>query len=191
MRKVIVLLLLICPLVALSVRPDCGRGEVDCVGLCARFIDENGDTFCDIGGLSEATLAAQTDASKADTTSKPYRLILVTSITLGLYFLSALLKRFNLLTKGQHRKIWNVLLLITFFISGILGLVLVVQLNYNVLSDWFLPFLTLHVEFGIAMALISIIHAWWHIGYYAKAFGLSKTKQGRLSPNNFRTKQSA
>lgn len=191
MRKVFVVLWLICPLVALSVRPDCGRGEVDCVGLCARFIDENGDTFCDIGGLSEGTLAAQQAASKAETSPKPYRLILITSLTLGLYILTALLKKFNVLTKAQHRKVWNVLLLVTFLISGILGLVLVVQINYNVLSDWYLPFLALHVEFGIAMALISIIHALWHISYYAKALGLVTIKQGRLSPNSFSAKQSA
>ncbi len=191
MYKSVILVLLLFPLLALSVRPDCGRGEIDCVGLCARFIDENSDGFCDIGGLSEKSKNEKSEVSMDESNSKPYRLILITALTLGLYALSALVKQFGVLTKTQHRRIWNILLLITFLMSGILGLVLVVQLNYQVLGDWYMSFLHLHVEFGIAMALISIIHALWHVSYYAKAFGIATSKKGKLRSTPFNARQSA
>jgi hypothetical protein len=47
------------------------------------------------------------------------------------------------------------------------------------------------VEFGIAMALISIIHALWHVSYYAKAFGIATSKKGKLRSTPFNARQSA
>ncbi len=98
--------------------------------------------------------------------SKPYPLLEICGLTLGFYFLTFLLVKFNALKKQTHRKIWNVILLATFLMSGLLGFFLVVQLNYRLAMDWYLPFLKLHVEFGIAMAIISVFHTWWHLSYY-------------------------
>ncbi len=172
MKYFLFFLLLVAPLAAFCAKQlECGRHEVDCTGKCGRFIDKNGDGFCDIGGLSanQAKILAKTKA-------KPYSLILITAITLGLYLATSLLKRFNVIGKTLHQKIWNVVLLVTFLVSGILGLVLVAQINYNILNSWYSSFLYLHVEFGIAMAIVSIFHALWHVKYYAKALGLKSDK---------------
>jgi hypothetical protein len=97
---------------------------------------------------------------------KPYALLEISGITLGLYLTSFLLVIFNIIKRITHRKIWNVLLLITFLMSGILGLFLVFQLNYKIAEDWYMKFLKIHVEFGITMVIISIIHLIWHWTYY-------------------------
>ncbi|MBN1988516.1 MAG: hypothetical protein JW783_03880 [Bacteroidales bacterium] len=176
MKYVLFLMLLIAPLAAFCAKQvECGKHEVDCTGKCGRFIDKNGDGFCDIGGLSanQAKILAKTKA-------KPYSLILISAITLALYIVSSLFRRLGFITKATHYKLWNVLLLITFLVSGILGLVLVAQINYKILGDWYSSFLYLHVEFGIAMAIVSIFHALWHFKYYAKALGLKSYKPRSL-----------
>jgi len=97
---------------------------------------------------------------------KPYALLEITALTLFFYFISVLLVKTNSIKKATHRKLWNVILLLTFMMSGLLGLFLVVQLNYGFVMSWYMSFLKLHVDFGIAMAIISIIHIFWHTSYY-------------------------
>lgn len=214
---------------------DCRRNEIDCIGLCKRFVDKNGDGFCDLGGLSQPaaasteipqnnlpaepprqadagllavfaekkekpaatnpvgqpeelpeselhvtetlpeeviqeTIQGVTDTEQPSAAPKPYNLLLITALTLGGYLCTHLMKRFGLIRQITHRRIWNTVLLITFLFSGLLGLMLVVQINYNILGDWYLLFLDLHVEFGISMALVSVIHALWHVKYYKQLF---------------------
>lgn len=133
---------------------------------------------------SPITTAASTDTtSKAETTStivnqmavkmpesKPYDLILVSLITIGLYLSTLCLSVFGLIKKVNHRRIWNVLLLLTFLISCLFGFFLVIQINYNFILDWFKTILYWHVEIGIAMTLISIFHIWWHLRYFKNIF---------------------
>lgn len=102
--------------------------------------------------------------------SSVYPLIEISAATLLLYLLTWLLAKFNVIKKNTHRKIWNMVLLITFLVSGILGLVLVFQINYSILGNWYSDFLLLHVDFGIAMALISIFHILWHAKYFVNMF---------------------
>lgn len=108
--------------------------------------------------------------------SKPYRLITISLITLIAYFSTFIMVKLNWIKRTLHRKIWNTLLLICFLLSCVLGLILVIQLNYNILKDIYLLNLKLHVEFGIAMALIAIIHILWHIKYFKRIIIPSKDK---------------
>ncbi len=101
---------------------------------------------------------------------KPYRLIGISAITLICYLFTMLLVKFKVIRKIIHRKIWNTILLLTFLMSCLLGLLLVIQLNYNVFQSIYMSNLKLHVEFGIAMTLISIIHIIWHLPYFIKLF---------------------
>ncbi|MBP1646366.1 MAG: hypothetical protein H6Q16_1944 [Bacteroidetes bacterium] len=101
---------------------------------------------------------------------KPYRLVGISAITLICYLFTMLLVKFKVIRKIIHRKIWNTILLLTFLMSCLLGLILVIQLNYNVFQSIYLTNLKLHVEFGIAMTLISIIHILWHLPYFLKLF---------------------
>ncbi len=106
---------------------------------------------------------------------KPYRLIGITIITLACYFFTMLLVKTGKMKKFVHRKIWNTLLLLTFIMSCLLGLLLVVQINYGVLKSLYVSNLKLHVEFGIAMTIIAIIHMLWHLPYFKKLFKVSKS----------------
>ncbi len=117
-----------------------------------------------------------TQEEEKSQTPKPYRLITITLITLITYLSTFLMVKFNWIKRTLHRKIWNTLLLICFLLSCVLGLILVIQLNYNVLKDIYLLNLKLHVEFGIAMALIAIIHIFWHIKYFKRIIIPSKDK---------------
>jgi len=98
--------------------------------------------------------------------SKPYDLILISAITIFLYLITLTLSLTNVIRKANHRKIWNILLLITFLVSCLFGLFLVVQINYDFAMDYFSTLLYWHVEVGIAMSLISIFHILWHLKYF-------------------------
>lgn len=98
--------------------------------------------------------------------AKPYDLITLSLLTLVLYTFTYLLSRFKIIHRCNHRKIWNTLLLATFIMACLLGLVLVIQINYNVLGNWYKDFLFLHVEFGISMTIIAIFHVLWHWKYF-------------------------
>lgn len=69
-----------------------------------------------------------------------------------------------------HKRFWNVVLLLTFLVAAILGILLAIQINYKL--EW--PFvntaLKWHVNFGIALSLVAIIHMLWHIEYYIDIF---------------------
>lgn len=107
-------------------------------------------------------------------TPKPYNIILITAIVLLAYLLTFILVKAGKLKKLSHRKIWNVILLITFLVSCLLGFVLALQINYGFCMDWFRTFLKWHVEFGIAMTIIAVIHIVWHYKYYTTMISKKK-----------------
>jgi hypothetical protein len=93
----------------------------------------------------------------------------VSPIAIGfflIYAASFVLHKTKRIKVTTHRKIWNVLLLATFLITGIFGLILTIQLDYDL--PFTIPFdlLFWHVEAGVAMTLISIFHVSWHFNYY-------------------------
>ena len=95
-----------------------------------------------------------------------------------IYGISFALYRMKRLKVTTHRKIWNVLLMATFLMCGMLGLVLAVYVTRNPpmeLPNWLLLW---HVETGIAMSLISFFHISWHLRYYL-AIVTGKRRAGR------------
>jgi len=122
----------------------------------------------------ETIIIEEDIAEKKPKVSPRYNFILYSALSFGFYFLSLLLLRLKVYSLKIHRRIWNILLLITFLVSGILGLVLVIQINYGVLMKHFLQFMQWHVDFGIGMAWISIFHIIWHFKYFKAIFTPSK-----------------
>lgn len=214
-----------------QVAQDCGA--VDCPGRCGRFIDQNGDGFCDRGRLSTpAPTPATPDTEQStkdtqNTTSKiikkhtttppkvetnkqnqqpitqtvnehqetltttevarteiepetetptpvknksPYSLILISCLTIGGYIISSILVISQKMKKATHRKIWNFILLFTGLASCLLGFFLVIQINYNLKMEWLWTVKLYHVQFGIAMTIVMIIHILWHINYWKTYF---------------------
>ena len=107
---------------------------------------------------------------------KTYPLFLISGLCIGLYLISFMLAKFKVIEIRIHRKIWNILLTTTFLVTGLLGLFMVIQLNYSLQIKWFKPLLTWHVSFGIGMALISIFHFLWHWSYVKKIFNFRPVK---------------
>ena len=104
--------------------------------------------------------------SKEKKSKKPYRIIAITIAVLIAYLFTFILVKTGKMKKLSQRKLWNVILLLTFLVSCLLGFVLALQINYGFCMDWFRNFLKWHVEFGIAMTLIAVIHIIWHYKYY-------------------------
>lgn len=99
-----------------------------------------------------------------------YHLVPIAVVLIILYFITYLLSKKKIITKVAHRQIWNILLLITFLVSGILGILLVIRINFAIPIN--LPFNILfwHVEAGMGMTVISFFHAFWHWNYYKAIF---------------------
>lgn len=99
-----------------------------------------------------------------------FDIVPITLVLLAFYFLTYFLARKNKITMLTHRRIWNVLLLITFLISGILGLLLAIRINYGWSVQVPFNMTEIHVEAGIAMMIITFFHIAWHWRYYACMF---------------------
>ena len=95
-----------------------------------------------------------------------YNFSLITITLLILYSITYILSKTNKIKIITHRKIWNILLLITFFIMGILGIILVLNIQYKTSIKLPSKALYWHVEAGIAMTLIAIFHIAWHLPYF-------------------------
>lgn len=195
---------------------DCG--VVDCVGNCGRFVDANGDGFCDHGQLSkpvvqevesaesaksveksatnvkpeqESTpevvtevIAAEDVESVAETGSieepdvqpvegqkrSPYPVFPILGGLLVLFIISIVLVKCNVWQKSTHRKVWNVALTLTFLVSCLIGVLLAIFINYNYRPQWYIDLLHWHVYVGIAMTIIAIFHALWHLNYFKTLF---------------------
>ncbi len=99
-----------------------------------------------------------------------YNLIPIGLITLLLYLSGKWLAAKLKIRSAKEKKFWNILLLISFIGSAGTGFILILIRDF----DWFrsinFDFLFWHVEFSIAMGLIGIFHALWHVKYYWKIF---------------------
>lgn len=143
---------------------DCPKGLVNEAypGSCSLYTDTNGDGLCDLS----QEINSVTDISF----SSNYHFILITILSIFAYSISYFYfrKKENLLL---HKKIWNVLLLISFIFTALTSLIYLlvfdVGLNFaysiKSVSFW-------HVEIGLIMILISLFHTFWHLAYFKSFF---------------------
>jgi len=95
-----------------------------------------------------------------------YYFLLISFLVFDAYFISNYLVRSQKISPITERRFWNIILLISFILSGGLGIILSIIIDLKI-SLSFYPFLLwLHVESGIIMALVSIFHLFWHLPYY-------------------------
>jgi hypothetical protein len=139
-------------------------------------------------GASDASAAAGDNADGSQVNAMAggpprYYLSPVAIAILLVYGVSFTLYRTKRLRVATHRKIWNVMLLATFLLCGLLGLVLAVGVTRNPpleLPTWLLVW---HVETGIAMCFISLFHVGWHLKYYvAMVTGKRRNERTRGAP---------
>ncbi|MCD4710699.1 MAG: fused MFS/spermidine synthase [Bacteroidales bacterium] len=101
-------------------------------------------------------------------TGKPYHLISIAALLLLSYFLSLLMVHTQLAARQQHRKFWNSLLLIFFLSTSLLGLLLVIKVNYKLSITWIEEAMQWHVNSGIGFALVALFHFLWHLRYFTR-----------------------
>ncbi|KXB05350.1 hypothetical protein AKJ49_00995 [candidate division MSBL1 archaeon SCGC-AAA382A03] len=105
------------------------------------------------------TVKPPVDESKEeDEITQTYNLLPILIVLSLSYSITLFLSKRKSISTLTHKRIWNVFLLITFLASGILGILLVIRINFGFVIP--LPFNILfwHVEAGIAMFVICIFH---------------------------------
>lgn len=145
---------------------DCPFGLTDdpYPGSCARYVDSNKDGLCDLSE-QEIEPVAKTEVKETSLVGR-YYLIPIVLLSVFLYILSFVLQKKQKVSLFTHRKIWNLLLLISFVLVAITSVFLVIRLEYGTAISFPVNLTFWHIEIGIVMILISIFHALWHIKYY-------------------------
>ncbi len=103
-----------------------------------------------------------------------YHFLPISFLLTLLYLTSHILSKKKIISIIDHRKFWNILLLITFLISAIFGILLVIRINSGRITPLRFNVLFWHVEMGIAMTAISIFHILWHWAYFKNLFNVKK-----------------
>ncbi len=96
----------------------------------------------------------------------PYHFFSIALPLTGLYILLQWLSNQQKIKKASFFKIWNTLLLITFVITALLGLLLTVKLIYHLQIPFIKSIYLVHVDFGVAMSVITLFHLARHWKYY-------------------------
>jgi spermidine synthase len=109
----------------------------------------------------------------------PYLILPIGLLLSILYFISWLLLHFKVISKSTHRKCLNVALAVTFLVTAIPGILLAIQINFKFEWTFVKWLLTWHVNFGIAMGFIGIIHLLWHNNYYLTLFKKEKAHSSK------------
>lgn len=107
------------------------------------------------------------------TPTKEYYMWQITLVLVVLYLTSLYLVKIKKISFVKNRKIWNIVLMISFIVTAVSSIFLLIKINYGYsLFDvnWTQP----HIIFGYIMLLISIFHALWHMPYWKSYFTFNK-----------------
>lgn len=181
MKKVyVVLLIIILTPIAVYAWNDCPYGLLNdpFPGQCPRYVDTNYDNICD---HSESPNTGTTNTSNPNTSNnnndqnksntsvsdiqkansipnENYYLIPLALSTTIIYLVTYLLYLESRLKRNNFYKIWKYVLITSFMITGVTGLIMVIIVNYGMLFSWNLTIDFWHAEFAIIMAVSTIFH---------------------------------
>ncbi len=184
MRKIWIIIIAISILTPIAVYAweDCPYGLINdpFPGQCPRYIDTNNDGICDHSqpppestvNITQTTTDQggkrrgkdeDIDLSESQREELKYYLLPITFFFMLLYIPSHLLYKNKTIKRRTHRKIWNIILVASFLVSGITGLVLIILINYGIQSHLRLDIAFWHGEAGIVMAVTSLfhVHIYW------------------------------
>ncbi len=170
--KILVLAALLLVLLPASIGQwnDCPSGMVECTQPCGQYIDTDGSGVCDRSEQAPREETSIITASAASTAknglNERYPFIFPALSLLLLYLLSTFVFVPKLYSRATHKMAWNVLLLFAFLLAAVLGIVLVLRLNYGWNIDPPFRLLFWHVEFGIVFAMVALFHFLWHLNYF-------------------------
>jgi len=154
MKKTGIIFLLIILLTSTALAIDCPKGLVNDTypGECGLYTDSNKDKICDYS--QELTLNSPIQSQSL---SNKYYFWQISIIATIIYLISHFIigKKDIVL----HKKIWNILLLITFIATALTSILFLFQINTGFNNTFW------HIELGLIMILISAYHTLWHIPY--------------------------
>ena len=98
-----------------------------------------------------------------------YGFLPIVLISLLIYIISYSLTKTKYFKFVKHRRIWNILLLIAFLVTGTLGMFMSFIQSFDI--DFEIPYtlLKIHVGFGMVWFIIAFFHFIWHLSYFKKA----------------------
>jgi len=117
----------------------------------------------------------------------PYSVVTISAVCLLLYGASLALVRIGMISDILQRKFWNTLLLLVVSVAGSLGILLAITVNYKIDLPVTDSLLVWHVDFGIALFLISFFHFSWHLKYYLSVFNKTEKASHESDDSVFKT----
>jgi hypothetical protein len=126
----------------------------------------------DAGGTATTVSIDTGDSSQAagqiSVKRTSYGFIPILLVAAIFYALTWILSRKKVIRLQLHRKIWNLILLVSGSISALLGLFLTLNLEFNLNITLPVNMLFWHVEASIVMGIILVFHIVWHWKYFVK-----------------------
>lgn len=95
-----------------------------------------------------------------------YEFIPISFIVIFTYLITYVLYNEKEITKAEHMRIWNIIILLSSLILISIGLILAALIEYGINVTIAFTLLFWHVEVGIALVPITLIH----IHFYGKSF---------------------
>jgi len=105
-----------------------------------------------------------------------YGFLPIAGIALILYTLSYFITKTKYLKFLTHRRIWNLLLLLSFIVAGTIGVFMAFVYSFELNMDIPYVLLQIHVGFGIVWFIVATFHFIWHITYFKKAIKVLFTR---------------
>jgi hypothetical protein len=87
-----------------------------------------------------------------------YDLITISISIIIAYLASWMLYKEGYIKSSFHNRLWNILILVTFFVSAIFGVILIALGEIGLALPISQPLLYWHVQFAIAMFIVTIFH---------------------------------
>ncbi|MEA3476047.1 MAG: hypothetical protein U9R23_06395 [Candidatus Cloacimonadota bacterium] len=189
MKKLLILFIGIFIFSTLFAWDDCPFGQKNCPypGICGAYIDTDSNSICDRSQpapenrekISKEISDSLTNKREVDIgileTEKEllvrkYHFIPISIVLIVLYLITFTLFKLKIFTRVTHLIIWNCILLISFMVSSLLGILLIIRVNFGLPIS--LPFNILfwHVESGIVMMVIGIFHLIYNRRFYKYIF---------------------
>jgi len=104
----------------------------------------------------------------------PYAVVTINLLVIVAYLFTFLLARLHFIQMTTHRQLWNVVLLATLFSAGVLGLILAVQVNQKISISSTDRLFIWHVNSGIALFIVALLHVSRHLSYFTNLLLLRK-----------------
>ena len=170
MKKIILILILL--LIPSILGVNCPKGLINdsYPGSCGAYVDTNQNQLCD---YSEVETIQKVDSQKSEVQenfktpkTNQYYFLLILGVSTILYLTTYFLSKKNKISNVTHKRIWNLLLLISFILTALSSIMLVLKLEYGINLNLPLNITFWHIETGIVMIIISIFHTIWHLPYF-------------------------